>query len=75
MFALAGEPGARPCGRGHGDERGDDAGPRLAQPRGAARPKRLYNVKTIAELQALAPSFDFKAYLARGERRPSPPST
>ena len=27
-------------------------------------PKRLYNIKTIAELQALAPSFDFPAYLA-----------
>src|SRR6185369_12571795 len=65
MFTLAGEPPAR--------ARADAATVMSVETtlaRGSLNreerrdPKRLYNVKTMAELQALAPSFDFKAYLA-----------
>ena len=70
MFTLAGEPPAR--------ARADAATVMAVETilaRGSLNreerrdPKRLYNVKTLAQLQALAPSFDFKAYLAaRGAR-------
>jgi len=65
MFTLAGEPPAR--------ARADAATVMAVETilaRGSLNreerrdPKRLYNVKTLAQLQALAPSFDFKAYLA-----------
>jgi putative endopeptidase len=74
MFALAGEPPAR--------ARADAATVMSVETvlaRGSLNreerrdPKRLYNVRTIGELQTLAPSFDFKAYLAALGGRPSPP--